>query len=382
MAEIDVRLTGAAGEYMESATVVEWLKRPGDAVREGEPIVVVETAKASTELPAPASGVLARIVAAQRTEVALNGVLAVIEGAPGVEAPTPTLPHSLRSRGGRVGVGASAPGAAAGFPLASPIARRLAKERNLDIATIPGTGPNGRVQERDVLAAQAGDSRREAPQGYRKAMARRMAASAAVPQFSVSLSVDVAPVEVLVATLKADGRAVATNDIVMKATALALREVPRFNARWDGDAVLFHERVNLGMAVATEHGLAVPVIRDADRLSLAGIASASFRLRRRTLGRKLTPADVATPTFTVSNLGLLGAEHFVALLNPPEVGILAVGAFLDVPVVREGRVVAGRRATLTVTGDHRVVDGADAARFLAAMKRLLETMPAETIGGA
>ncbi len=262
---------------------------------------------------------------------------------------------------------------------ASPIARRLARENGLDLAAITGTGPGGRVGERDVLAAvaaRAQDGRREAPAGYRKAMAKRMAASAAVPQFSVSLTVDGAAIDSLLATLKTgDGAAISANDVIMKAVALALRDVPRFNARWDGDAVLFHDRVNLGMAVATEHGLAVPVIRDADKLSLHGIASTSFRLRRRTLGRKLTPEDLAQASFTVSNLGLLGAQEFVALLNPPEVGILAVGAFTAMPVVRDGAIMARKIAKFTVTGDHRVVDGADAARLLTAIKTRLEAAP-------
>ena len=267
--------------------------------------------------------------------------------------------------------------------LASPIARRLARENGLELASIAGTGPDGRVGERDVLAALAArkqDGRREAPLGYRKAMAKRMSASAAVPQFSVSLTVDGAGIDALLATSKSgDGTPISANDIIMKATALALRDLPRFNARWDGDAVLFYDQVNLGMAVATDHGLAVPVIRDADKLSLRGIASASFRLRRRTLGRKLTQEDVARASFTVSNLGLLGAEEFVALLNPPEVGILAVGAFVTMPVARDGAVVLRKIAKLTVTGDHRVVDGADAALLLTMIKTLLENAPASLV---
>ncbi len=297
-------------------------------------------------------------------------------------ARTPTLPRE----GGGSSTGRAAPppplrgrAGEGGWILASPIARRLARENTLDLAAIAGSGPDGRIGERDVLAVLAARNqagRREVPAGYRKAMAKRMSASAAVPQFSVSLSVDGAGIEALLGTLKdGDGSAISANDIIMKSVALALREVPRFNARWDGDAVLFHDHINLGMAVATEHGLAVPVIRDADRLSLRGIASAGFRLRRRTLGRKLTPEDVARASFTVSNLGLLGAEEFVALLNPPEVGILAVGAFTPMPVVRDGAIVVRRMAKLTVTGDHRVVDGADAARLLTAIKTLLENAP-------
>ena len=152
--------------------------------------------------------------------------------------------------------------------------------------------------------------------------------------------------------------------------------MPRFNARWVDGAAVADDAVNLGMAVATADGLAVPVIANCDRLSLAEIASASFRLRRRAIGRKLTSDDIARPSFTVSNLGLLGAEEFVALINPPEIGILAVGAFRPVPVARDGAVVVRPMAKLTVTGDHRAVDGADAAELLVAIRTLLEDAPA------
>jgi pyruvate dehydrogenase E2 component (dihydrolipoamide acetyltransferase) len=312
MAERELRLTGAAGEYMESATIVDWLKQPGEPVREGESVVLVETAKATTEIPAPCDGVLARIVAAAGSEVPVDGLLAVIA--------TPDA--------------AAAAAVPTGAVVASPIARRLARENGIDLTTLAGTGPEGRIGERDVLAAIA--IRTASPPAraqlgadvYRRAMGRRMSAAATIPQFSVTLSVDGGGIERLLATLKGGaGASVSANDVVMKAVALALRAVPRFNARWIDGAAVAGEAVNLGMAVATEHGLAVPVIAGCDRLSLAEIASASFRLRRRAIGRKLSAEDIAQPSFTVSNLGLLGAEEFVALINPPEIGILAVGAF-------------------------------------------------------
>jgi pyruvate dehydrogenase E2 component (dihydrolipoamide acetyltransferase) len=230
---------------------------------------------------------------------------------------------------------------------------------------------------RDALAARApAPAKRERRDDlYRRGMARRMGASAAVPQFSVSLTVDGGAIGELVAARRAAGAPVSANDVVMKAVALALRDVPRFNARWEDGAAVALGRVNLGMAVATGHGLAVPVVADCDRLSLSGIASASFRLRRRAIGLRLGPADMARAGFTVSNLGLLGAEEFVALVNPPEVGILAVGAFVPTPVVRDGQVVVRDVARLTVSGDHRAVDGADAAALLVEIRRLLEDAP-------
>ncbi len=398
MAELEFRLSGAAGEYMESATVVEWLAKPGDALRAGQALAVVETAKAATELAAPADGILLRIVAAPGTDVPLDGLLAVIEarGAPAAAAPAAPQPPAPRTpapspREAPAGTGEAGPGMA-GWTLATPIARRLAREAGLDISALAGSGPGGRVQERDVRAALASRDaapppaatatpaapargRRREPDLYRRGMARRMGASAAVPQFSVSLSVDGAGLDALVAARRAAGSPVSANDVVMKAVALALRAAPRFNARWeDGQAVAL-DRVNVGMAVATPHGLAVPVIADCDRLSLSGIASAGFRLRRRALGLGLGPADMARAGFTVSNLGLLGAEEFVALVNPPEVGILAVGAFVPTPVARDGAVVVRSVAKLTVTGDHRAVDGADAAAFLAELRAILEDAP-------
>lgn len=364
MAEIEFRLSGAAGEYMESATVVEWLAKPGDALRAGQPVAIVETAKAATELAAPADGTLLRIAAPAGSEVALDGLLAVI-----ATTDAPAAPDAART---------------GGWTLATPIARRLAREGGIDIASVAGSGPDGRVQEQDVRAALAaaaapgagGHARRDRTDLYRRGMARRMGASAAVPQFSVSLSVDGGALEALVAARRAVGEAISANDVIMKATALALREVPRFNARWEGDAAVPLDRVNLGMAVATPHGLAVPVVSGCDRLSLPGIAAASFRLRRRALSLKLGVGDMARAGFTVSNLGLLGAEEFVALVNPPEAGILAVGAFVPTPVARDGQVVVRSIAKFTVTGDHRAVDGADAAALLSALRRLLEDAPA------
>ena len=381
MAELEFRLSGAAGEYMESATVVEWLSKPGDAVRAGQPLAVVETAKAATELPSPADGTLLRVVAAPGSEVPLDGLLAVIATQGAVVATSPATAAAAAPAPDPRHAPAEEPAAqAGGWTLATPIARRLAREGGLDLASLRGSGPGGRVQERDVrdaLAARApAPAKRERRDDlYRRGMARRMGASAAVPQFSVSLTVDGGAIGELVAARRAAGAPVSANDVVMKAVALALRHVPRFNARWEDGAAVALGRVNLGMAVATGHGLAVPVVADCDRLSLSGIASASFRLRRRAIGLRLGPADMARAGFTVSNLGLLGAEEFVALVNPPEVGILAVGAFVPTPVVRDGQVVVRDVARLTVSGDHRAVDGADAAALLVEIRRLLEDAP-------
>ena len=381
MAELEFRLSGAAGEYMESATVVEWLSKPGDAVRAGQPLAVVETAKAATELPSPADGTLLRVVAAPGSEVPLDGLLAVIATQGAVVATSPATAAAAAPAPDPRHAPAEEPAAqAGGWTLATPIARRLAREGGLDLASLRGSGPGGRVQERDVrdaLAARApAPAKRERRDDlYRRGMARRMGASAAVPQFSVSLTVDGGAMGELVAARRAAGAPVSANDVVMKAVALALRDVPRFNARWEDGAAVALGRVNLGMAVATGHGLAVPVVADCDRLSLSGIASASFRLRRRAIGLRLGPADMARAGFTVSNLGLLGAEEFVALVNPPEVGILAVGAFVPTPVVRDGQVVVRDVARLTVSGDHRAVDGADAAALLVEIRRLLEDAP-------
>ncbi|MFM8990768.1 MAG: dihydrolipoamide acetyltransferase family protein, partial [Alphaproteobacteria bacterium] len=353
------------------------------AVRAGQPLAVVETAKAATELPAPADGTLLRVVATPGSEVPLDGLLAVIatQGADVAKSPaTPAGATAAPTPDPRPGPAAEPAVQAGVWTLATPIARRLAREGGLDLASLRGSGPGGRVQERDVrdaLAARvpAPAKRERRDDLYPRGMARRMGASAAVPQFSVSLSVDGGALDELVAARREAGAPVSANDVVMKAVALALRAVPRFNARWEDGAAVALGRVNLGMAVATSHGLAVPVVADCDRLSLSGIASASFRLRRRAIGLRLGPADMARAGFTVSNLGLLGAEEFVALVNPPEVGILAVGAFVPTPVARDGQVVVRSVARLSVSGDHRAVDGADAAALLVEIRRLLEDAP-------
>jgi pyruvate dehydrogenase E2 component (dihydrolipoamide acetyltransferase) len=383
MAEIAIRLSDAAGEYMDSATVVEWLKAIGDTVCSGETLAIVETAKAATEIPAPADGVLTRIDAPAGSEVARHGTLGAIAPAgsadmPVAEAPPAAPPPQGASADCLPGPAAQA-ASADGWIVATPIARRLAREQGIDLATLRGTGPGGRVQEQDVRTAMAAAQRpasaerRDKTDLYRRAMARRMATAPTAPQFSVSLGIDGTALLAWIGAARRAGATFSENDAILRATALALRVVPRFNQRWEDGAPRPVPGIHVGMAVATEAGLAVPVIADCDQLDLAAIASASFRLRRRALACRLGADEMRRCGFTVSNLGPLGAESFVATLNPPEAGILAVGAFLDTPMAVQDAIVLRRRAHVTVTGDHRIVDGADATRFLKVLRELLET---------
>jgi len=391
MAEIAIRLSDAAGEYMDSATVVEWLKAIGDTVRNGETLAIVETAKAATEIPAPADGVLARIDAPAGSEVARHGTLGAIATAGSADTPVAAAPPTAapaEPSPGTAGGPDFPPAAVAraastdGWIVATPIARRLAREQGIDMTTLRGTGPGGRVQEQDVrLAMEAAEAaarplapaeRRDTTDVYRRTMARRMAAAPVAPQFSVSLGIDGTALLAWIEEARRRGATLSENDAILRATALALRAVPRFNQRWEDGAARPVPGIHVGMAVATKAGLAVPVIADCDQRDLAAIASASFRLRRRALACRLGAEDMRRCGFTVSNLGPLGAESFVATLNPPEAGILAVGAFLDTPMAMQGAIALRRRAQVTVTGDHRIVDGADAARFLSVLRASLE----------
>ncbi|HEY6039098.1 MAG TPA: dihydrolipoamide acetyltransferase family protein, partial [Kofleriaceae bacterium] len=297
--------------------------------------------------------------------------------------------------------------------LASPLAKSMAIELGIDLRTVTGTGPGGRIVERDVKAAADGGAtkqavaddeptqptevktetaiavrapRREDLEGdyddvatsnMRKRIAQRLTeASRDIPQFYLMRSLDVAPLlgfrERLNTLLGDKGGKVSVNDLVIKAVALALRRVPACNASWEGDAIRHYHRVHVGVAVAIEDGLVTPVVRDADQKGIGSIAAEVRDLADRAKKRQLKGPEITGSTFTVSNLGMFGIERFTAILNPPEAGILAIGGTMDVPVVQNGQVVAGKRMTVTMTCDHRVIDGALGAKWLAAFTELLE----------
>jgi len=362
------------GLTMEEGRLVAWRKREGDRVAAGDVLFEVETDKATMEVEAPASGIVRKLLLSEGDYAPVAQVIAFI--ADSADEPIPE-----RASVAALITEPEAPAAA--LPTreqiqdsdrvkASPAAKKRALELGVDIAALRGTGPGGRIQIEDVDAVATSAvlaERREPLTRMRRAVAEAMSRSnREVPQFAISRDVDMTA---------ADSRrremAVSYTDVIVAACAKALREHPRFRSRFDGDATVTSDRAHVGVAVALDAGLIVPVIRDADRKDLA-----SLRRERETLeagardGR--LPADaLGDATLTVSNLGTLGVDTFTALVNPPEPAILAVGRVADRVVARDGALAIRKVATLTLSVDHRVADGADAARFLESIVRELGT---------
>ena len=364
------------GQDMSEGVLVEWLKSPGDRVEEGELLAVIETDKAEVAFESPTGGYLVAILMEPRASAATGAPIAWIADAPSAQPPSLDSPPSEP-----IAAGAAPAARAAGGPPSrpptressrkpvSPLARRRAKELGVDISGVEGTGPRGRVTEDDVVraheAAQAGAPESRPLPRMRRAIARSMTRSAAIPQFRL-----VREVVIEMSDHAADGPKATYTDLLLWAAAKALAERPSVNASWiDGDppSVRVHPAVNLGFAVAVDDGLVVPVIPDAASLSLAQTSAQRRRLEQAARRGRLRPENLEGGTFTVSNLGAAGIDEFTALINPPEAGILAVGAVKPRPVVVKGMLVAAPTVRLTLTGDHRVFDGMEGAKFLAAL---------------
>jgi pyruvate dehydrogenase E2 component (dihydrolipoamide acetyltransferase) len=373
------------GQDITEGIVVHWFKAEGEAVRRGEVLCEVETEKAVFEVEAPSDGVLLRIVAPAGSKVPIFAVIGVIgepgETAPPVE-PAPTQPARNTVDVAAIRARLSNRGTAPGAARLSGRARRLAAQHGVDPSAVPGSGPGGRVTERDVLlqaekqklAVPALRGRTVPLSKMRRAVARRMTESKqTVPHFYVAVSADLTAALELKARLEREAGADLTlTDLIVKATALCLREFPGVNCRLLGDTVLFLEEVNVGIAVTLDEGVIVPVLQKADRRPLPDLAREARRITAAARERRLEGGEPAG--FTVSNLGMLGIDSFTAIINPPETGILAVGSLAKRAVVGEdGGIHARDMVTLTLSVDHRVVDGALAARFMAGIKQLLET---------
>jgi pyruvate dehydrogenase E2 component (dihydrolipoamide acetyltransferase) len=396
-------------DAMEEGTVVRWFKTDGDLVEVGDELVEIETDKATMPYEAETSGVLHRLVE-EGESVALGAPLAELlpEGAePQVrseEAPIDVTPAApvIASAGGN---GRASNGASSGRTQASPVARRLAAHAGIDLATlVPGSGPRGRIVRRDVQAALAATAPeptlsppeptppRDAPETVREGakgtaeatelsrlqqtVARRMAESrATVPDFSIEMDVDADELVALRKRLKAELPELAPpsfNDFVVKASARALAAHPRVNGAYRDGSIEHFGRINVGVAVAADDALLVPVVTDADVKSVGAIAADTRRLADLARTKKLTPPELAGGTFTVSNLGMFGVTRFSAVINTPQAAILAVGALEQRPVVRDGELRVGHVMTLTLCSDHRILYGADAAAFLADIRAGLE----------
>jgi pyruvate dehydrogenase E2 component (dihydrolipoamide acetyltransferase) len=430
-------LMEALSPTMEEGRLVEWKKAEGDAVAQGDVLAEVETDKAVMELVARAGGVLLKQLIAAGATAPVASVIGWIgekgepvpqdgEGgrtagrqeaprgpAEGAASPAPMQPPAAAPASAPAAPLAAAPAAPpaaapatqpaaapteGGRVRASPLARKLASERGLDLTVIRGSGPEGRVVKRDVEAAETApagppgspavrpsEARQtaEAPAyedvpltQIRKTIAKRLVQSLGpIPTFYLTTEVDMERSadarESLKAELGDDGK-VSFNDIILKAVATALRQHRDCNGWWQDDHIRYWNDIHLGMAVATPAGLITPVIRHADRKSLREIGAEAKALAERARERKLTPEEYTGATFTVSNLGMFEIDEFTAIINPPEAGILAVGRMAPTPVIVDGQVAVRRRMRLTMSCDHRVIDGATGAEFLRTLKRMLE----------
>jgi len=381
------------GQGMESGTVRKWLKSEGETVEKGEPLFEVDTDKVTQEVESDFSGVLLKIALAEG-EAPVGQTIAWI-GEAGEEivapavAPAAAAPAQPQVEEQVPGTKEAAPGTASagatnGRIKASPLARRLARERGIDLSTLRGTGPEGRIVAKDVEGAPArAAAPTAAPPGevesvpltnVRKTIARRLTAAWQAPVFQLQVSADMTRSNELVARareLNPDVRVTVT-DVLAKVCAQALMRHRDVNVQYTEEALLRFPTANVGIAVAAPQGLVVPVLRSVERLSLGEIAAARADAVGRARDGKLTTQDLEDGTFTISNLGMFGIEQFVAVLNPPQAAILAVGAAIETPVVRDGAVEIRPMLSLTLTVDHRAVDGAEGADFLRTVKLFVE----------
>ena len=379
------------GEGLTEGEIARWLVAEGQEIAEDDPLVEIQTDKTTVEIPSPAAGKVARILVAEGETVAVGTVLIVIGEANGHDGEAPVASDRHRERrlsGAEPAVDELAPAeerpaapavssglatghAPPGRVRATPLVRRLAQELGVDLETLAGSGPQGRVTEEDVRSAAASpglalghapEGRREPLRGVRKLIAEHMArAHAEVPAVTWVEECDFGAVD-----LK---RLV---PVTLKAVAQALQEVPELNARLEGDEIVYLDRYDLGVAVQTDQGLVVPVVRDCDSRSVDELADEVARLAESARAHKLKPEELRGSTFTVTSAGKLGGLLTTPIVNHPEVGILSIGRVAERPVVRGGEIVARPTGTIAVTFDHRVVDGARAAEFGLAVIRRLE----------
>jgi pyruvate dehydrogenase E2 component (dihydrolipoamide acetyltransferase) len=435
-------------DTMTEGVLRKWQKKEGDSVDPGDVVAEVETDKATMDYEAFDSGVLLKFLVANGTTVPVGGPIAIIGkagedisallasiqgGGAAKAAPVAAKPAAVAAPAAPVqaapvatstnGVANRAPAAVAapaaktdqGKILASPLARRLADELGVALRSVTGTGPGGRIVERDVKSAAQtrgavptsadlsfvppADSslpspvlperRTEARPAalptapgdqlipltlMRKTIARRLVESKSqIPHFYLTAEADMdAAMGFRQQVSEMHGAKLSVNDLVLKATALALRRVPECNASWTDEGIVRFTRVDIGMAVAVEDGLLTPVIRNVDGRTLGQIAEEARRLAGLARDRKLRPEDMTGSTFSISNMGMLGIDHFQAIINPPEAGILAVGRVRKEPVVKNDQIVIGQRMALTLSCDHRVIDGAAGAKLMQAIVGILE----------
>ena len=386
----------ALSPTMEEGRIITWHKKEGDEVTVGDIIAEVETDKAVMELQARGDGILRKIVAGEGATVEVGKLVAVIAGADddigdvGATAPAPAAESTTEASqpiAAEPPPAAAPPAPAGGRIKASPLARRMAREQRVDLESVQGSGPGGRIVKRDLTGAE-GAAPTIAPVGVvspggfedvslgqmRKTIAKRLAQSIGpVPHFFLTTEVDMERAAAARAELNALGdQRISFNDIAIKVVAMALMQHRACNAWWQDDHIRYFNEVHMGMAVAVEDGLITPVIRNANLKTLRDIASESRALAERARERRLQPEEYTGATFSISNLGMFGIDEFTAIINPPEAGIIAVGALMEKPVALDGALVVRRRMRLTMSCDHRVIDGATGAQFLQTVTTMLE----------
>jgi len=429
------------GFDMREGVLNNWLKQVGDTVSKGDVVAEIESDKATLELESQVGGTLLQLLHGPGDVVPVGANLAIVgEQGEDVSGLAGDAPQAAAATPAAVGAAAETPAQAVAAPAAkpdsaqaaaaqpaaapapardadatlpggvraTPVARRLAEERQVDLLQVQGSGPEGRIRRADVeafLAAPQAEGYPPAPPAaqptapaptapaaalpaagpdseeipttrLRQAIGRRMVESkTTVPHFYVTTEIDMAPALALrkqVNETLPDEQKVTVNDLIVKAAALALRDFPNLNAAFAGDKIIRHKRINVGSAVAVEGGLLTVVQKDTDTSTLSKVAADNKIMIARAREGKVRPDDVEGGTFTVSNLGAFEVDHFIAIINPPDAAILAVGSAREVPVVSNGQLAVGTRMKATISADHRVTDGAEAARFMQRLKALLE----------
>jgi pyruvate dehydrogenase E2 component (dihydrolipoamide acetyltransferase) len=402
------------GFDMTEGTIAAWLKKEGDPVTKGEPIAEIETDKTTIQIESFASGVLRRIVAPAGQKVPVGQVIGIIaEPGEPLDEPTQAAPRPTEPPPAPTAIPVAAPAANTGRVIATPVARRLAEQYGVDLRLVKGSGPEGRITKADVEAYVAtaqpalvtpAPSIVEPPAvapvfvpsqplpapepvpapvakqpltRMRQIIAARMVASKQqVPHFYITVSVEMDAALALRAqineALKGEGVKVSVNDMVIRAVALALRRFPNMNASFSQEGIEPHPHVHVGCAVTVPDGLVTVTVRDADTKTLKQISKEMSALAERARQNKMQPGDAGGQTFTISNLGMYDVDNFLAIVNQPDAGILAVATAKPTPVVRDGQVVIRTMMNMTLSGDHRLTDGAEGAQFINEVKRLLE----------
>ncbi len=393
-------------DTMTEGVLAKWHKKVGDKVKSGDLVAEVETDKATMDFESFQEGTVLYIGVEEGKAVPVDGIIAVL-GKEGedfqsllTEVPTAvSTPAPVETSASAV----SAPATSSAAPVstsssdarvkASPLAKKLAEEKGIDLSQVKGSAENGRIIKKDVEEFKVGsgsspktanvtiptfigqEKYTEVPVSQmRKVIAKRLAESKfSAPHFYLKMTVDMsAAMDARVKMNEVAQVKISFNDIVLKAVAVALKQHPNVNSSWLGDRIRYNEHVNIGVAVAVEDGLLVPVVRFADGKSLSHISAEVKDFAQKAKDKKLQPSDWEGSTFTISNLGMFGIDEFTAIINPPDACILAVGGIQSVPVVKNGQVVPGNIMKLTLSCDHRVVDGATGAAFLQTVKSLLE----------